>query len=127
MYSEYIQALYLTEQAVSRKDAVNKCIDLGYKFIEHFEKIYREGVTSMDFYHHCSEMSGWWKSVLNLRLTSTNNHLSDSKLVDWFFTGGSNVGTLFPDETERLVYCKFMNELLNHKDSKISDILEVLL
>lgn len=132
MYEEYIKELNeidLTEQAVARKDAVSKCIDLGTEFIEHFEKIYkdRKGIDSIDFYHHCSEMMGWWKTVRKLKLTHNNKPLNDSKLVDWFFTAGSDVKILFEDEKERIVYCKLMNELLANKDSLISDILEKLL
>ena len=85
-YKEELEKLSLDEQALARKDAVSKCIDLGSEFIEHFEKIYedRKGIDSIDFYHHCSEMAGWWKKARKLKLTSNNKPLSDSKLVDWF-------------------------------------------
>ena len=121
-----LDEIYRNGQIMVRRDAVSRCIDLGYEFIEHFEKVYEEGTHSDRFKHHCAEMTVKWDNVKNIKMSNGKN-ISDSKLVDWFFTGGSVVRTLFPDEAERIIYCKLMNDLLKNKDSVISDVLETLL
>ena len=125
-YTEASEEIYRNGQPMARRYAVSRCIDFGYEYVELFKKFYEEGVHSESFELYCAEMTAKWNNVKDIKMSNGKN-ISDSKLVDWFFTSGSVVRDLFPDEAERIVYCKLMNELLKHKDSVISDILEMLL
>ena len=104
--------MILNEMSIKRNEAFSKCIDLSAPFIEHFSKVYDEGVGSPTFHHHCSEMQSWWNTVNN-------------ELIDWFFLGGSDTETLFKgNPTKEDVYNDFMIEMLYHRDTaNVEDIL----
>ena len=50
-----LEEAYLSEMAMSRRDAINRCCDLGKQFIDHFCKTMHEGKESEYFHHHCSD------------------------------------------------------------------------
>ena len=56
----------LNEIAMSRRDAIDKCSDLGYQFVKHFKKVIQEGIESEDFHHHCKEMQSWYEQVKDI-------------------------------------------------------------
>lgn len=107
----------LHEMAYERRDAINRCADLGKPFIEHFKKIIDTGIQDKDFNHHCHEMQTWFNDVKNITLKYNNKHLSNSQLMDWFFTIGSDTETLLEDSYREL-YEDFIISLLVNKDVK---------
>lgn len=117
--------MILNEMSIKRNEAFSKCIDLSAPFIEHFSKVYDEGVGSPTFHHHCSEMQSWWNTVNNFVFRHNNKRISQSELIDWFFLGGSDTETLFKgNPTKEDVYNDFMIEMLYHRDtSNVEDVL----
>ena len=108
----------ITEMATTRSDAIETCINLSKKFVEHFKKGYAEGVTSPTFHHHCSEMQRWWNTVNHFVFRHNNRRISPSELIDWFFLGGSDIDTLFDGDTQKgQVYEEFMMEMMYHRDT----------
>lgn len=76
----------LLEMPTSRGDAIDVCSSLGKLFIEHFHKIYSEGIEGKDFPHHCAEMQAWLDKCRAMRLKGSNRHLTQIEQIDWFFT-----------------------------------------
>lgn len=118
-------SMILNEMSIKRNEAFSKCIDLSAPFIEHFSKVYDEGVGSPTFHHHCSEMQNWWNTVNNFVFRHNNKRISQSELIDWFFLGGSDTETLFKgNPTKEDVYNDFMIEMLYRRDtSNVEDVL----
>ena len=115
----------LNEMALSKSDAIDRCISLGNRFIEHFLKVIKEGKTHQDFLHHCQEMQAWYDSVRKIKLKLTNKALTKTNLIDWFFTAGQ-VPEDFMDEDLVEIYETFYLRLLS-LDKKVVDILRDLL
>ena len=89
----------LNEMALSREIAVDRCIGLGRRFIEHFKKIY-DAINSnnLEFIAHwCKEMQTWLDDAKDIKLKSNNKYLSFANLYDWFFTAGSDYSDYFKD------------------------------
>lgn len=112
------------EMAYTRTDAIDRCANLGYRFIEHFHKVYLNP-DSESINHWASEMQSWFDNVLKIRLKHNNKKISPSLLIDWFFTVGSSVEDLFPIEKEADMYELFIIKLLNNLNVKDS-LMEVL-
>lgn len=105
----------LNEMAYNRSDAINKCSDLGYQFVSHFKKLVEEGVFSKDFSHHCDEMQSWYNQVKDIVLKHSKRKISNTQLIDWFFTYGSSTEQLFEDDIVD-VYEEFIFALLQTGD-----------
>lgn len=121
-HSEYIKFARLTkvidsaiyDMALSRADAMERCISLGKRFIEHFDKIYKNPNDS-SVQHWKGEMKGWLDSVKEIKLKNTNKPLLNTELHDWFFTAGANVGDFIksPLTDEITAYDKFIVDCLS--------------
>lgn len=121
-HSEYIKFARLTkvidstivDMALSRVDAMDRCISLGKRFIEHFDKIYKNPNDS-SVQHWKGEMKGWLDSVKEIKLKNTNKPLLNTELHDWFFTAGANVGDFIksPLTDEITAYDKFIVDCLS--------------
>ena len=121
-HSEYIKFARLTkvidsaiyDMALSRADAMERCISLGKRFIEHFDKIYKNPNDS-SVQHWRGEMKGWLDSVKEIKLKNTNKPLLNTELHDWFFTAGANVGDFIknPIGDEIRVYDKFILDCMS--------------
>lgn len=121
-HSEYIKFARLTkvidstivDMALSRADAMERCISLGKRFIEHFDKIYKNPNDS-SVQHWKGEMKGWLDSVKEIKLKNTNKPLLNTELHDWFFTAGANVGDFIrnPIGDEVRAYDKFILDCMS--------------
>ena len=114
------------EMAVEQSKAISLCMSLGRQFIEHFHKVYVEGVNSPNFKHHCHEMQTWYDTVRNIKLKSNNKPISRIHLMDWFFTVGASVEDFLSGE-EADKYEQLVLGLLTTPSSKVEDILMKLL
>ena len=97
--------------AYGRREAVNRCGDLGRQFVSHFIKTMKSPHSS-DFHHHCLEMQTWWNDVSELVLKSTKKKLTKTQLIDWFFTKGSLVEIIIPEEFQNQ-YKTLIKDLLS--------------
>lgn len=110
----------LNEMALSRRDAMNRAMDLQLRFIEHFDKIYND-IDNIAINHWASEMQAWLNQVLAIKLSYNNKSLTKEQLRDWFFYGGSESSTLFRNNmTEGQVYDDFVELILENSDVKLS-------
>lgn len=102
------------DMALSRADAMERCISLGKRFIEHFDKIYKNPNDS-SVQHWKGEMKGWLDSVKEIKLKNTNKPLLNTELHDWFFTAGANVGDFIrnPIGDEVRAYDKFILDCMS--------------
>ena len=109
----------INDMALSRTDAMDRCISLGKRFIEHFDKIYKNR-NSQDVQHWMSEMSGWLKSVRQIKLKQTNDYILSGDLRDWFFTAGANPRDFMknPNYEEEKTYNDFVEKLIRGNDIK---------
>lgn len=89
---------FLIEMAYERNDAIERCANLGKQFIEHFKKVVDGGVNDDDFGHHCNEMQVWYNDVKNIVLKYNKKKITNSQLIDWFFTIGSSVEYILDDK-----------------------------
>ena len=116
--------MFLSEMSSYRVDAMEQCMNLSKRFIEHFIKAYNEGVTSTTFHHHCSEMQAWWDTVKSITLTPKNKLISKTDLMDWFFTGGSTPDRFLNDDTMIDVYNDLIFAILDNRETaSIEEIL----
>lgn len=104
----------IRDMALSRADAMDRCINLGKKFIEHFDKIYKEP-KSQARNHWEGEMQNWLNSVKQIKLKSTNDIILNGDLRDWFFTAGANPQDFMknPINEELKIYDNFITNLVN--------------
>lgn len=109
----------LDEMAYNRNEALIICMELGDEVIEHFDKIYKESNKQV-VSHWCDEMNAWIRKVLEIKLKPKNRNLTPEQLFDWFFTRGSDLETLFSDLEEREYYSKFIKDVQDTKDAKLS-------
>lgn len=116
--------MIINEMAFSKSDAIDKCIELGHQFIDHFHKVYKENQTSYNYIHHCNEMQSWLDECRKI-LIDTNHCLIGINLLDWFFTAGECIDsdTGFIDNNEIEFYNKFILLLALDRNSKIIDVL----
>ena len=127
MYEEYLEQLdnlkeeYLAEMAMSRGAAIDVCMSLGKQFIEHFNKICKEGKLSRDFYHHCQEMQTWYNKVRGIKLRHTKRYIQPTNLYDWFFSCGADIEDFVSKENID-TYEYLINELIT-TDRSVSEIL----
>ena len=114
----------LEEMANSKADAIIKCNRLGKIFAEHFNKCVEDYLTNNKerLHHHASEMQAWWNDVREDRLKGSNKRISDSKLIDWFFTAGRIYSDLITEEYIPQ-YRIFVKKLLQNKETSVFTIL----
>ena len=124
----------LTEMAKSRAEVMDTCEECGEEFIEHFIKVFDEGIDSKDFKHHCGEMYSWFLKANKLKFKHNNKLISNEKLIDYFFTLGSDYDTIFNEMYyNRPQYIKYYIELQDklletrNRRVNISDIIESIL
>lgn len=107
----------IKDMALSRADAMERCISLGRKFIEHFNKIYHN-LDSTTVHHWLKEMQNWYDEVKSIKLKSTNDYILNGNLRDWFFTAGANPEDYMENANndELKMYDKFVTELIYNKN-----------
>lgn len=113
-----LEEAYLVEMSIKRSDAMDKCMELGEKFIEHFNKIYNENDEGT-IHHHAKEMQAWLNKVLKITLRPNGKYIAMDDIVGWFIEGGTNPENYFtgPDiDVEREVYVDFYMRALTHGD-----------
>ena len=116
----------LNEMAISRPDAIHECLSQAAKFIEHFHKVVKEGITGRDFHHHCKEMEAFWGEVKNLKLKPNSKLISGSQLSDWFFTKGEDVESIV-EEPYQDIYEALIVRMQYDRYKPIEDIFTELL
>ena len=122
---ETSQLNMLTEMAISRVDAIDKCSQLGKMFVEHFYKVVKEGSYSSTFNHYCAEMQAWYDSARDITLKSSGKGITKTNLIDWFFSIGKNVEDVVEEEYVD-TYEKFYIELL-HSNISVKEAFEKVL
>lgn len=112
--------IQISDMTYDKQTIVNRCGDLGFKFIEHFEKIYSNpNDNAVD--HWIGELSGWFKQVSRLKFKSNHKLINNEQLIEWFFLDGSDLDGLFGnDNLKKNKYKLFIEELLTSKDVKYS-------
>ena len=112
---------FVKDMSMKRIDAIDRCYSLGKKFIEHFDKIYKNP-TSLDTNHHCDEMQSWYNQVRDITLKEDKKPLSKDCLIDWFFTATGNPDNFMsnPSREELNAYNDFTYNVLLNNDVKTS-------
>ena len=110
------------EMAFSRSDIIEVCLNLGTRFAEHFDKIYKQGKSC--FTHHCIEMTAWLNKINKLVMKTTNKKLTKTQKYDWFFTAGSIPEYLFSDPNEVNAYKVFIGKLQANPELPIAEALK---
>lgn len=110
--------MILNEMALSRRDAIDRCISLGTQFKEHFNKVIKDTPYSQDYIHHCIEMNAFWTQVKRIRLKGSNKFLSSELLVDWFFSAG---GSIEDDIDDSELYDKLISIMIYKRDILVKD------
>ncbi len=109
----------IQDMTMSRRQAMNRAMDLAPRFVEHFNKIYNNK-SSIDINHWASEMQAWLNQILGIKLKETKKQLSLQEKMDWFFTNGSDSQTLFKDQSEAMIYDDFVDLVAVNNDVKKS-------
>ncbi|MBQ6654127.1 MAG: hypothetical protein IJM79_01200 [Erysipelotrichaceae bacterium] len=92
----------LNEMAMSRADAIDRCISLGKKFLEHFHKVYTEPNAQSVNHWVNDEMRVWYGDAKTIRLKPNNKSVSVTMLNDCFFTCGAEPTDFVPMTDEEL-------------------------
>lgn len=109
----------LLEMAITRSEAIDRCMNLGQRFIEHFKKIVEEDSEKDVLNHWCNEMQGWFDQVSKIKLKPKSNYLQFNNLMDWFFTVGSDPESYLGDNYDTCKsYNDFILKLYNCKNVK---------
>lgn len=99
----YKESIRLTEMALSRTDAIDRCYSLGKLFILHFHKIYLESdKCSPLIYHWSCEMQSWYDAVRDIILKNNHKHLNGCQIKDWFYSFGSSYEEYFDYNTDEI-------------------------
>lgn len=111
----------IVDMAIKRSDAIDRCISLGEKFIEHFHKIYKNP-DDINVSHWIGEMQGWLNSVKKLKLKESKDFILKEDLYDWFYTAGSSPDVIVPDmdRGELKIYDEFAMKCLNNNNVRNS-------
>lgn len=122
LYEQIKNEGYAFEMAYSRSDILDRCASLGNRFVEHFDKIYKQG--KKYFKHHCIEMTAWLNEINRLVMKTTNKKLTKTQKYDWFFTAGSIPEYLFSDPNEVNAYKVFIGKLQANPELPIVEALK---
>lgn len=121
----FIKEDILNEMAISRSDAIDKCEELGIKFIEHFEKIIKEPKSS-SVNHWMNEMQRWLDRINKFVLTQNKKLIPTGDKINWFFNANSTPEILIKDSTIASKYEDFIEIIIKNNNVKKSfDILSV--
>ena len=115
---------YMSEMANNKADTIIKCNRSGRIFAKHFVKCLND-ISHIDIdllHHHCKEMQAWWNDVREDKLKSNNKVLTNTKLIDWFFSGGM-VYEDFMSSSQALEYEKFIKALLKDRSQDIYELM----
>ena len=115
----------LDEMSYNKSMASDKCEARNPKFIEHFDKVYKNP-NDENVNHWIEEMSALWEYVKKLTLKPSARHLSKGELWDWFFIGYSDPDKLFDTDDEKVIYEEFCFTLMS-SDEYIGDVLKRIL
>lgn len=110
----------LCEMSTSRSDVIDECIAKGKVFTEHFLKLMKDDINGYDFNHHCAEMQTWWDDVKGIRFKNNNKIISNTNLVDWFFTVGQDVVDVVGEKYED-VYNDLIIKMLVDRNKSVKD------
>lgn len=114
----------LIEMALSRTDAIDRCIGKGKIFIEHFNKIYNN--PKVDTVHHwCSEMQSWYNDIMNIVIKSNNKHLNNSQKKDWFYSFGSSYEEYFNYDEDKIEKYEEFIDYLDTSNDVYNSILKI--
>jgi hypothetical protein len=107
----------MNDMSISRADALEKCQNLGRKFIQHFDKVYKNPDSSSK-HHWLSEMQAWYQNIKDIKLKGVDKPLLKQQLIDWFFTAQANASDYMinPTYAEDQAYEEFYLKLLNGQD-----------
>lgn len=122
-----IKEQVLTEMAMSRPDAMEKCEALGMKFIEHFVKIYNSP-QSETVHHWSKEMQAWYDSISRIKIKNTNKFLTIPEKIDWFYSFTSSYEDYFNNDVDKIYkYNQLITgvELTNDVYATIIDIFDL--
>lgn len=114
----------LNEMAINKADLIIKCNRLGKVFIKYFIKCL-DDISDQNIerlHHHCKEMQAWWDDVKDDRLKSNNRKLTDTQLIDWFFSAGMIYEDFIPTN-DVIKYESFIDILLDNHSQDIYDIM----
>lgn len=116
----------IMEMSKGRSAIIDTCRSLGELFIEHFHKIYDEGVYGEDFPHHCAEMQAWFDKCSGFTFKPSTRQLKPSEKIAWFFKAGGNLDASqgFTNSVEKRTYILFCEELMSCKDRDLQEIAE---
>lgn len=121
----FIKEDILNEMAISRSDAIDKCEELGIKFIEYFEKTIKEPKSS-SVNHWMNEMQGWLDRINKFVLTQNKKLILTGDKINWFFNANSTPEILIKDSTIASKYEDFIEIIIKNNNVKKSfDILSV--
>lgn len=121
----FIKEDILNEMAISRSDAIDKCEELGIKFIEYFEKIIKEPKSS-SVNHWMNEMQKWLDRINKFVLTQNKKLIPTGDKINWFFNANSTPEILIKDSTIASKYEDFIEIIIKNNNVKKSfDILSV--
>lgn len=109
------------DMGISRNDAINRCVPLGKRFIQHFDKIYHNPKNEA-VNHWCNEMQNWLNIVSSIKMKPYGKPIFNGDLRDWFFTAGASPEDFMnnSDYDEEKAYDDFVTYLINTKDVKES-------
>ena len=111
--------MQIIEMALNKLDAMDRCISLGEKFTEHFNKLFTDKEYEKN--HHLAEMQAWWDKVRKIKLSYNKKLISNRQLIDWFFTAGQDYSDLI--STKHIIkYKELISLLLNDRNATIKEI-----
>ena len=107
--------------AYNRKDAIDKCNELGEQFIEHFYTTYTADIDDENFLHHCREMQTWYNKARCMTLKPKDKKLDIDQMVNWFFTAGGSIEYMFNEDDDIIdAYSDFVKYVLTTNNIKES-------
>ena len=119
--------IVLKEMAFERKEVIDKCFDLGSQFVDHFNKIMKEGKSSQNYSHHCHEMQAFWDKVKNLVMKPRSRRVAADELINWFFTVGSDIDSKIEEPHQDYYETLCVNLLNDRTNARVKDILDFIL
>lgn len=123
-FADKLNDAQISDMALNRADAIDRCISLGKKFIEHFDKIYKDPDNNA-VAHWKSEMRTWLGDVKAIKLKSNHEPLLNSQIHDWFLTAGAEAKDFMknPSAKEIAAYDDFAFKVLSlGVDSAMSSV-----
>ena len=119
-----INEKYLCEMTICRQEAVDRGYVLGKKFIENFNKIYKN-INSETVHYWSYEMQSWYNEIRDIRLKGKNKPLNMTQMTDWFYSFGSSYEEYFNYDAEEIDYYEEFIDLLNSKGNVYKAIMEL--